>query len=145
MQKKKSGTYYEKWVGRHASFPPRRSVKGVNHISCKFQIEVNRVLSSHTPCSNKNIESVCKSTFFVCCHLTLWIRSKTQVSCWKQTFPQARLEPTTHLQRWGWLWNNHGSEEPVLVKSKICIFSSGIPLSLLLGQSSILPTFEITC
>ena len=26
--KKKSGTYYEKWVGRHASFPPRRSVKG---------------------------------------------------------------------------------------------------------------------
>jgi hypothetical protein len=24
---KKSGTYYEKWVGRHASFPPRQSVK----------------------------------------------------------------------------------------------------------------------
>ena len=28
---KKSGTYYEKWVGRHASFPPRQSVN--SHIS----------------------------------------------------------------------------------------------------------------
>ena len=29
--KKKSGTiYYEKWFGRHASFPPKQSVKGAN-------------------------------------------------------------------------------------------------------------------
>ena len=33
---KKSGTYYEKWFGRHASFPPGRSVK-------KFLAHVARV------------------------------------------------------------------------------------------------------
>ena len=27
---KKKIWYYEKWVGRHASFPPRRSVKKIN-------------------------------------------------------------------------------------------------------------------
>ena len=28
---RKYDTYYEKWVGRHASFPPRRSVKYITY------------------------------------------------------------------------------------------------------------------
>ena len=34
MQKKV--WYYEKWVGRHASFPPRQSVKYIKKITLKF-------------------------------------------------------------------------------------------------------------
>ena len=38
MQKKV--WYYEKWVGRHASFPPRRSVKAVrSNTRAQFVIE----------------------------------------------------------------------------------------------------------
>ena len=43
MQKKV--WYYEKWVGRHASFPPRLSIKGIWIIATYLDLTSNIVFS----------------------------------------------------------------------------------------------------
>ena len=48
---KKSGTYYEKWVGRHASFTPRRSVKQILFLINYFECVHSKLqyFSVHSP------------------------------------------------------------------------------------------------
>ena len=48
--------YYEKWGGRHASFPPRPSVKRKQEKICRFRICENISQRSYLPIERPNLK-----------------------------------------------------------------------------------------